>query len=100
MSTTIRQSAEEEEWLRKWALPEEMVLAATTMPWDGRRRWFSSPNVVPMERYRKPEQVLHILAVLRQRRRDREAQVIHDLIAESRKSQSSDSEISNGGRAA
>ena len=70
--------------LRAWALPEEM-LPRTRSPWTGGFRWFRSPNIVPLERYRDREQTAHILDVLRQHKREREAQLIRDLISESRK---------------
>ena len=36
-------------------------------------RWFASPDVVPLERYRDREQTERILKALRQRKREREA---------------------------
>jgi hypothetical protein len=57
------------DFLRRLTFPEEELRSLTTAPWSGERRWFRSPNVVPMEWYRSPDQVSHILSVLHQRRR-------------------------------
>jgi hypothetical protein len=69
--------------LRKWALPEEM-LPRHRSPWTGGYRWFASPNVVPLEHYRDPDQTARILDVLRRQKREREARAIGDLIRRGR----------------
>jgi hypothetical protein len=65
--------------LREWALPEEM-LPRTRSPWTGGFRWFASPDVVPLEHYRDREQTARILNALRQRKREREARAISEMI--------------------
>jgi hypothetical protein len=69
MNSKTERSIEDEAWLRKLTFSEEERLSLTTAKWDGEARWFSSPNIVPMERYREPEQIAHTLEILRQRRR-------------------------------
>ena len=69
MAAETRHHPDGEDFLRRLTFPEEELRSLTTAPWNGERRWFRSANVVPMERYRSPDQVSHILSVLRQRRR-------------------------------
>jgi hypothetical protein len=59
---------EDEVWLRELTFSEEERLSLTTAPWNGERRWFRSPNIVPLERYRGPEEMARIIGVLRARR--------------------------------
>jgi hypothetical protein len=56
---------DDEEFMRSLIRPEEdRRRLHPTIPWEGGFRWFRSPNVVPIERYRqarswsraKPEQ--------------------------------------------
>jgi hypothetical protein len=58
---------EDEVWLRKVTFSEEERLSLTTAPWNGERRWFQSPNIVPLETYREPGEMAHIIAVLQAR---------------------------------
>jgi len=44
---------DDEEWLRKFAPPEEDRPSFTSAPWRGEQRWFRSLNVVCIERYRR-----------------------------------------------
>jgi hypothetical protein len=46
------QTEEEETFLRTLVFPEEDRRLFTTAPWRGEYRWFRSPNVVPLERWR------------------------------------------------
>jgi hypothetical protein len=41
-----------EEFLQKYTWPEEDRHLFTSVPWDGGYRWFRSPNVLCLERYR------------------------------------------------
>jgi hypothetical protein len=43
---------EEEAFLRQWTICEEDRFKFTSDPWRGEFRWFRSPNVVCLERYR------------------------------------------------
>jgi len=45
-----------EEFLQKLTWPEEERYLYTTAPWDGGYRWFRSPNVLCLERYRARKQ--------------------------------------------
>jgi hypothetical protein len=44
---------EDETFLRALVFPEEDRHLFTTVAWRGEFRWFRSPNVVPLERYRE-----------------------------------------------
>jgi hypothetical protein len=44
---------DDEAFLRTVIFPEEDRRLFTTAPWGGGFRWFRSPNVVPLERYRE-----------------------------------------------
>ena len=80
---TVDRLTEDEEFLRKLTFCEEERLTLTATKWADEFRWFRSPNIVPLERYREPEQISRILTILRQRVRDHEVRVIQDLISES-----------------
>jgi hypothetical protein len=43
----------EDEALQRWTFPEEDRQLYTTQPWQGGYRWFRSPNVVPIEQWRR-----------------------------------------------
>jgi hypothetical protein len=64
---------EDEVWLRKLTFSEEERLSLTTAPWNGERRWFSSPNVLALERYREPDEMARIIEMLRAKRTPRAA---------------------------
>lgn len=42
----------DEAFLRVLTFPEEDRIQWTTAPWRGGFRWFRSPNVVPLEKWR------------------------------------------------
>ena len=42
----------DEAFLRAMTFPEEDRARWTTAPWRGEFRWFRSPNIVPLERWR------------------------------------------------
>ena len=44
---------EEEAFLRQWTICEEDRSKFTSDPWRGEFRWFRSPNIVCLERYRR-----------------------------------------------
>jgi hypothetical protein len=44
---------DEEVFLRAITFPEEDRHRFTTAPWRGEYRWFRSPNVVPIEQWRR-----------------------------------------------
>jgi hypothetical protein len=48
-----RSSDREDDVLRALVFPEEDRAQWTTAAWSGEFRWFRSPNVVPLEKYRK-----------------------------------------------
>jgi hypothetical protein len=48
-----QQQNDDEAFLRQWTLPEEDRRKYTTRPWAGEFRWFRSPNVVPLEQWRR-----------------------------------------------
>ena len=47
---------DDEAFLRVLTVPEEDRRRFTTAPWRGEFRWFRSPNVVPLERWRLRKQ--------------------------------------------
>ncbi len=49
-------SPADEVWQRKWTFPFEDRATLTTAPWRGERRWFRSPNIIPLERHRTDEE--------------------------------------------
>ena len=54
--TLVRQyDPQEESFLRKLIIPEEDRRLFTTAPWHGGFRWFRSPNVTPIEYWRRVE---------------------------------------------
>ena len=50
---TVADRENDEAFLRSMTFPEEDRRLFTTAPWKGEFRWFRSPNVVPIERYRR-----------------------------------------------
>jgi hypothetical protein len=48
-----RYNLEDEAFLRQVVFPEEDRHRFTAAPWRGEFRWFRSPNVVPIEHYRR-----------------------------------------------
>jgi hypothetical protein len=46
-------TAEEEDSLRRYILSEEDRAALTSEKWNGGYRWFRSPNVIPLEQWRR-----------------------------------------------
>jgi hypothetical protein len=59
MNTTSTPEEEDDEaFLRSLVLPEEDRLRRyPTMKWSGGYRWFRSPNVIPIEKYRRLRQL-------------------------------------------
>jgi hypothetical protein len=51
----VDRDEDEEAFLRTVVFPEEDRHLFTTAPWRGEFRWFRSPNVIPLERWRKRE---------------------------------------------
>ena len=49
----LTKELEEEAFLRQWTICEEDRSKFTSQPWCGEFRWFRSPNVVCLERYRQ-----------------------------------------------
>jgi hypothetical protein len=43
---------EDDSLLRRLVLPEEDRMCLVSTPWRGGYRWFRSPNVIPIERWR------------------------------------------------
>lgn len=58
MSTpqTVADRESDEAFLRSMTFPEEDRRMFTAAPWSGGFRWFRSPNVIPLERYKVPRQ--------------------------------------------
>jgi hypothetical protein len=54
---------------QKLTLPVDERSQWTTAKWDGSHRWFKSPNVIPLERYRTPAEWSRICNVLLRDRR-------------------------------
>lgn len=52
MDATQRRTEDEDTFWRRLILPEEDHLRMGK-PWTGGYRWFRSPNVVPLEQWRK-----------------------------------------------
>jgi hypothetical protein len=50
-----RYNLEDEAFLRQVVFPEEDRRRFTTAPWRGEFRWFRSPEVVPIEYWRRIE---------------------------------------------
>ena len=57
MMVTIEKSVldedEDDSFLQSLVLPEEDRMRLAPTPWRGGYRWFRSPNIIPIERYRK-----------------------------------------------
>jgi len=52
----ISQKQDDDQFWRKLILPEEDRLRLyPDMPWKGGYRWFRSPNVVPIEQWRRKQ---------------------------------------------
>ena len=49
----LAKELEEEAFLRQWTICEEDRFKFTSQSWCGEFRWFRSPNVVCLERYRR-----------------------------------------------
>jgi hypothetical protein len=47
----------EERFWQRLILPEEDRRLYTSAPWKGGYRWFRSPNIVPLEKYRRVKPV-------------------------------------------
>jgi hypothetical protein len=47
-------SEADEQFWQQLVSPEEDRRLLTTTPWRGGFRWFRSPNIVPIEKYRRP----------------------------------------------
>jgi hypothetical protein len=60
MTTAVDQHNTQHDWLRQWAVPQEDRGKYTSSPWTGGYRWFRSPNVIPIEQWRKKKQEGHI----------------------------------------
>jgi hypothetical protein len=60
---------DESAFWQKLVLSEEERAPWTTVKWDRSYRWFQSPNVIPLERYRSPAEWSRICAVLLRGRR-------------------------------
>jgi hypothetical protein len=52
-----RYSEAEEAFYRHLIFPEEERRQLTSAKWDGSFRWFRSPNIIPIEKYRRPPPV-------------------------------------------
>jgi hypothetical protein len=52
MSATQRRAEDEDAFWRRLVLPEEDHLRMGK-PWTGGYRWFRSPNIIPIEQWRK-----------------------------------------------
>jgi hypothetical protein len=52
----MEKQQDDEAFLREWTIPEEDRAKYTTQPWRGEYRWFRSPNVVPIEQWRRRKQ--------------------------------------------
>jgi hypothetical protein len=48
-----RFSAQDEAFFRSMMFAEEDRQRFTAQPWDGSFRWFQSPNVTPLEHYKR-----------------------------------------------
>jgi hypothetical protein len=53
ISVAIAKYGEEHAFARQLFLPEEGRAKYTTVEWDGGYRWFRSPNVICLEKYRR-----------------------------------------------
>jgi hypothetical protein len=53
MSIKPGPSSADEDWIRRWTIPEEERAKFTSEPWRGGARWFRAPNVVCLEIWRR-----------------------------------------------
>jgi hypothetical protein len=51
--TESQEDDEDEAFLKRVTFCEEDRLRITATPWSGGFRWFKSPNVIPIEQWRK-----------------------------------------------
>ena len=49
-----RYNPQDESFLRSVVFPEEDRRLFTTAPWRGEYRWYRSPNIIPLEHWRRP----------------------------------------------
>jgi hypothetical protein len=56
MAERLVRTEQDDQLLQEWTFPEEERHLYTSEPWTGGYRWFRSPNVVCLERYRRPSQ--------------------------------------------
>jgi hypothetical protein len=49
-----RYTKETEDFHRKFTLPREDWIRRVSTKWSGGYRWFRSPNITPIEYYRRP----------------------------------------------
>lgn len=52
MIPTPSKNDEDAEFLRSIIFPDEDRLQLTTAAWHGGFRWFRSPNIIPLEKFR------------------------------------------------
>jgi hypothetical protein len=52
VNATQRQAEDEDAFWRKLVLPQEERMRLG-IPWQGGYRWFASPNIVPLEQWRR-----------------------------------------------
>jgi hypothetical protein len=52
MIMSRKATEQDDSFLREWTIPEEDRHKYTTQPWAGEYRWFRSPNVICLEKYR------------------------------------------------
>jgi hypothetical protein len=52
MNATQRQAEDEDTFWRKLVLPQEERMRLG-IPWRGGYRWFRSPNIIPIEQWRR-----------------------------------------------
>jgi hypothetical protein len=45
----------DESFMRRYVIPEEDRRRSTTAPYSGGYRWFRSPNIICLERYRRDQ---------------------------------------------
>jgi hypothetical protein len=63
---SLERKVEEEKFWQQLTLPVERK--GWWWAWDGGYRWFESPNVIALERYRGPAEMARIRQVLLSRR--------------------------------
>ncbi len=52
----VSKQQHDDDFLKEWTIPEEDRIRYTSQPWAGEYRWFRSPNVIPLEHYRRRRQ--------------------------------------------